>query len=171
MTTLTLAALHALDRPAFVATLAEIFEHSPWVAEGAWQARPFASIDQLHAAMVQVVDEAGRERQLALIQAHPDLAGKAAARGELTASSTDEQASAGLDRCTPEELARVQTLNQAYKDKFGFPFIMAVKGRSRASILAAFAERLDNSPEAEFAQALAQIAKIARLRLLALIQE
>ena len=121
--------------------------------------------------MVQVVDEAGRERQLALIQAHPDLAGKAAARGELTASSTDEQASAGLDRCSPEELTRVQTLNQAYKDKFGFPFIMAVKGQSRASILAAFAQRLDNSPEVEFAEALAQIAKIARLRLLALIQE
>ncbi len=171
MTTLTLSALHRLDRTGFITALGEIFEHSPWVAEGAWSARPFANSEQLHAVMVQVMQDAGLERQLALIQAHPDLAGKAAARGELTASSTHEQASAGLDRCTPEELIRVQDLNRAYKDKFGFPFIMAVKGQSRHKILAAFADRLNNSPEAEFDQALAEIAKIAHLRLTDLLQE
>ncbi len=171
MTKLILAALHNLERTGFIAALGEIFEHSPWVAEGAWSARPFTNTEQLHTTMVQVVQDAGHERQLALVQAHPDLAGKAAARGELTASSTDEQASAGLDRCTPEELIKIQELNQAYKDKFGFPFIMAVKGQSRDKILAAFAQRLNNSPEVEFDQALAEIAKIAQLRLADLFQE
>ena len=109
---------------------------------------------------------ADRSAKLALIRAHPDLAGRLAIAGELTAASTSEQASAGLDHCTPEELARFQDLNQAYKARFDFPFIMAVKNRSRQEILAAFEARLANSPEQEFDTALAEIHKIALLRLL-----
>jgi 2-oxo-4-hydroxy-4-carboxy-5-ureidoimidazoline decarboxylase len=120
--------------------------------------------------MVDTMRGATRERQLALIRAHPDLAGRAAIAGELTAASSAEQASAGLDRCTPEEFARFQELNDSYKGRFGFPFILAIKGRTRAGILAAFEQRLDNTPAAEFEEALRQIARIARLRLEDLVE-
>ena len=166
---LRLAAVNALDREAFVALLGGIFEHSPWVAAAAWEVRPFASTDALHAAMVAAVDRAGEARQLELLRAHPELAGKAAIRGELTDDSAQEQASAGLDRCSPEEFARLQALNATYSAKFGFPFIVAVKGLDRAGVLQQFAARLEHDSATEFREALAQVAKIARLRLIALI--
>jgi 2-oxo-4-hydroxy-4-carboxy-5-ureidoimidazoline decarboxylase len=166
---MTLAGLNTMDRAAFVTLLGGIFEHSPWIAEAAWNARPFTTIDALHAAMVAVIDGAGEAQRLALLRAHPELAGKAAVRGELTRNSTQEQAGAGLDRCSPEELARIQSLNAAYNAKFGFPFIVAVKDLDRAGIIDRFADRLEHDRAAEFSEALAQVARIARVRLEALI--
>jgi 2-oxo-4-hydroxy-4-carboxy-5-ureidoimidazoline decarboxylase len=159
--------LAGLERARFVELFGGVFEHAPWVAEQAFLAGPFRTIEALHGAMVDTMRGAPRERQLASIRAHPDLA---AIAGELTAASSAEQASAGLDRCTPEEFARFQELNDRYKGKFGFPFILAVKGRTRAEILAAFEQRLDNTPAAEFEEALRQIARIARLRLEDLVE-
>ena len=155
-----------MDRATFLARFGHVFEHSPWVAEGAFDAglRPDTA-EGLHAAMVAVLRSAPRQRQLDLLNAHPDLAGKLAVSGELTADSGSEQASAGLDRCTPEEFRRFTELNGAYKAKFGFPFIMAVKGSSRAQILEAFERRLRNTPEEEFATALSQVERITLWRL------
>jgi len=167
--TTTLEALNTATHDVFVAALAGVFEHSPWVAEAAVGARPFASTENLLAAMVAVVLAAPRPQKLTLIRAHPDLAGRLAVTGALTRASTAEQADAGLDQCSPDELKRFEDLNDAYKIKFGHPFVMAVKGRSRSDILAAFARRLENDEAAEFDEALAQIAEIARLRLTALI--
>ncbi|PAU51700.1 OHCU decarboxylase [Pseudomonas sp. PIC25] len=158
----------SLGRDAFVAAFADIYEHSPWVAERAYDLGADASLDDidgLHQRMADILLSASRDAQLALINAHPDLAGKAAVRGELTASSTSEQAGAGIHECTPEEFARFTELNDAYKAKFGFPFIMAVKGSNRHQILAAFEERIHNTPDEEFARALAEINKIALFRL------
>ena len=162
---MTLSQLNALGREHFVAALAAIFEHSPWVAEAVADERPFASVDALHAAMCAVVDRADADAQLALIRAHPQLAGRAAIAGELTADSRKEQTGAGLDRCTPDEFARLTRLNAAYDSRFGFPFILAVRGHSRASIIDNMAQRLPREREAELAEALAQIARIARFRL------
>lgn len=164
-----LADLNAMDRAGFVAALGGVFEHSPWVAEGAWDARPFASVDALHAAMVAVVAAAGEAEQLALLRAHPELAGKAAVRGELTAESKQEQAGAGLSQCTPEEFARLQDLNARYNARFGFPFIVAVKGLDRADILREFARRLSHDRATEFAESLRQISRITRFRLEAML--
>jgi 2-oxo-4-hydroxy-4-carboxy-5-ureidoimidazoline decarboxylase len=166
----TLNALNAATPAAFVTALAGIFEHASWVPEAAVGARPFASSESLLAAMVAVVLAAPQPQKLALIRAHPDLAGRLAAADELTEASSAEQADAGLDQCSPEELKRFETLNDAYKSKFGFPFVMAVKGRSRADILAAFEQRLEHDEAEEFDAALEQIAKIARLRLTALVR-
>jgi 2-oxo-4-hydroxy-4-carboxy-5-ureidoimidazoline decarboxylase len=164
-----LADVNAMSRAAFVAALGGIFEHSPWVAEHAYDARPFASLGALHDAMTRAVGSAPETMQLALIRAHPELAGKAAVRGELTAESAKEQAGAGLDGCTAEEFARLHALNAAYNAKFGFPFILAVKGYDRAVILREFARRVERDGNVELDEALAQIARIARLRLDALI--
>lgn len=161
----------SLSRADFVDAFAEIYEHSPWVAEKAYDLGLDAQIDEidgLHQRMADILLSASRDLQLALINAHPDLAGKAAIRGELTASSTSEQAGAGIHECTAEEFARFTELNDAYKAKFGFPFIKAVKGSNRHQILAAFEERIHNSPDQEFATALAEINKIALFRLQAL---
>ncbi len=166
---MTVAGLNTMDRAAFVALLGGVFEHSPWVAEFAWHERPFASVDALHAAMVAAVDRAGEAQQLALLRAHPELAGKAAVRGELTHDSTQEQAGAGLDRCSPEEFVRIQSCNAAYNAKFGFPFIVAVKGLDRAAIIERIARRLGHDRATEFGEALAQVARIARLRLDAML--
>jgi len=157
-----------MSRGAFVAAFGGIFEHSPWVAEEAWDAGLNGKADQagdLHARMCAVLRTAGRERQLAVLIAHPDLAGRLAVAGELTADSTAEQASAGLDKCSPEEFDRLRSLNESYKARFGFPFIMAVKGRTRAEITRAFEERVNNDTEIEFLTALAQVERIALLRL------
>ena len=157
-----------MTREAFLARFGGVYEHSPWVAEGvlaAGHGSAHDSAEGLQSAMARVVEAAGRDRQLALLRAHPDLAGRLAVAGGLTASSTAEQASAGLDRCTPAEFARFQDLNAAYREKFGFPFIMAVRGRSRTEILAAFERRVANDAETEFATALAEVHKIALLRL------
>jgi OHCU decarboxylase len=158
----------SLDRTAFVTAFADIYEHSPWVAEKAYELGVDDSlndIELLHQRMADILLSASHEAQLALINAHPDLAGKAAIRGELTASSTAEQAGAGIQDCTAEEFARFTELNDAYKAKFGFPFIKAVKGSNRHQILAAFEERIHNTPEQEFQTALAEINKIAMFRL------
>jgi 2-oxo-4-hydroxy-4-carboxy-5-ureidoimidazoline decarboxylase len=153
------------DRDAFVARYGPLFEHSPWVAEAAWDEGPFADDDALLAAMVGAVARAPRERRLALIRAHPDLAGRAAIAGELTADSAREQAAAGLDRLTPEEYARFTTTNAAYRERHGFPFVICAREHDKASILGAAAERFDNDTETEVDVALGEIAKIARLRL------
>jgi 2-oxo-4-hydroxy-4-carboxy-5-ureidoimidazoline decarboxylase len=166
---MTLAGLNALDRAAFVAALGGVFEHSPWIAEAAWLRRPFSSVDALHAAMVAAMREGGEARQLALLRAHPELAGKAMVRRELTADSTREQAGAGLDQCSPEEFARLTELNTRYNAKFGFPFILAVKGFDRAGILREFARRVESDRAAEFALCLAQVARIARFRIDAIV--
>lgn len=160
-----------LDRDAFAAAFADVYEHSPWVAETVYQAgvdETLDTVEVMHTRMSQAMLSASREAQLALINAHPDLAGKAAIRGELSAASTSEQAGAGIQTCTPEEYARFGELNDAYKARFGFPFIMAVKGSDRQQILAAFEERLHNTPEQEFARALAEINRIALFRLQAM---
>ena len=160
-----------LERDAFVAAFADVYEHSPWVAETVYQAgvdETLDTVEVMHIRMSQAMLSAGREAQLALINAHPDLAGKAAIRGELSAASTSEQAGAGIQTCTPEEYARFGELNDAYKARFGFLFIMAVKGSDRQQILAAFEERLHNTPEQEFARALAEIKRIALFRLQAM---
>ena len=170
MTALSLATLERGSRAAFVAALGGVFERSPWVAAAAWEQRPFNSRAALHRAMVDIVRGAGHERQLALIRAHPELAGSKALAAGLTDASKAEQSSAGLTRASPEELARFAELNRRYRERFGFPFVMAVRGRSKDEILAAFAERLAQPPEAEFARALDEIARIAELRLAALIE-
>ena len=168
---MTLAQVNALDRERFVAALGEAFERSPWIAEAAWSMRPFASIDALHTAMVGTMRSAPAAAQLALLRAHPELAGKAAIRGELTADSKLEQSGAGLDRCSPEEYARLQELNSAYNEKFGFPFIIAVRGLDRAAIIACFAERVARERAQEIDEALRQVGRIARFRLEALIDD
>jgi len=158
-----------MDRATFVQTFGGIFERSPWVAEQAWAARPFSDVATLHAAMCDVVRGAPRERRLALLSAHPDLAGKAARAGAMTASSIAEQASAGLDRLTDEEYERFARLNGAYTAKFGFPFIIAVRLHDKGGILAAFERRLGNSVDGEITTALDQVFAITRLRLDALV--
>ena len=157
-----------LDRTQFVALHGRVYEHSPWIAETAWSAGLKAqhdTVEGLHEALAAIVDAAPRDRQLALLNAHPDLAGRLAVRGELTAESTSEQASAGLDKCSPDEFRRFTELNEAYKRTFSFPFIMAVKGKSRAEILEAFARRIHHDEAVEFRTALAEVHKIALLRL------
>lgn len=159
-----------MSADAFVSKYGAIYEHSPWVAErvqGLLDGER-ADHEQLARLMADCVDNASREAQLELLLAHPDLAGKAQLAGELTADSSTEQASAGLDQCSPEELAKFQQLNSAYKAKFGFPFIMAVRDSGRVEILRAFEQRLGNSRDEEFETALQEVHKIARLRLAAL---
>ena len=158
----------SLDRATFVELYGRVYEHSPWIAEAVWSAGLKAehdTVEGLHAALAKIVDAAPRERQLALLCAHPDLAGRLAMRGELTAESTTEQASAGLDKCAPDEFRRFTELNDAYRRKFPFPFIMAVKGKSRGEILAAFESRIHHGADVEFRTALAEVHKIAMLRL------
>lgn len=155
-------------RQVFVERYGGIYEHSPWVAEHAWDCDPGAAGDELAALLAECVDNASRERKLQLIRAHPDLAGRAAVAGELTSSSTAEQASAGLDRCTPQEYERLHLLNDRYRGKFGFPFVMAVRGSSPEEIIREFERRLANDRAVEFETAIAEIHKIARLRLEAL---
>lgn len=158
----------AMTRPEFVKRFGNVYELSPWIAEAVYDARLHPAHDgvkALHTAMVEAVETSPRYRQLELLRAHPDLAGRLAVRGELTAASTIEQAGAGLNACTPAEFARFQALNAEYTRKFGFPFIMAVRGRSRQEVLAAFENRIHNDAEAEFRAALNEVHKIALLRL------
>lgn len=162
---MTLAEINALDRDAFTACFASLYENSPWVAQRAWPRRPFASAAALHDAMRQALADASHAEQLGLIREHPELASKAAVAGHMTADSKREQSGAGLDQCTPDEFALIRRLNGAYREKFGFPFIVAVKGLDRAAIIAALQRRLANDAGAEFAEALAQINRIAGFRL------
>jgi 2-oxo-4-hydroxy-4-carboxy-5-ureidoimidazoline decarboxylase len=160
-----LAEINALDRASFVARLGGVFEHSPWVAERAAAARPFASLEALHGAMVQAMRAGSDAEKTALLRAHPELAGREAKEGRLTADSTGEQNSAGLDRLDAAPLRRLAELNAAYRGKFGFPFIIAVRARTRAEILSEFARRLVRPPAEERAAALAEVEAIARIRL------
>jgi len=160
------------SKKTFVARFRDIYEHSEWVAEQAFdEAGQEHDIEALAVLFAECVDNSSRERRLELIKAHPDLAGRAAIAGELTDASNEEQARAGIDQCSPEEFARFQDLNDRYKAKFDFPFVMAVRNSDRHEILAAFETRLSNDPNDEFEQAIAEIHKIARLRLAAKEQQ
>ncbi|MCW2248013.1 2-oxo-4-hydroxy-4-carboxy-5-ureidoimidazoline decarboxylase [Azospirillum fermentarium] len=170
MSRLSLDAVNDLDAVGFTAAFGGLAEHSPWVAAMAFSHRPFPSVTALHAALVAAINAAGPDQQLALLRAHPDLAGRAALAGELTASSSAEQAAAGLDRLTPEEMARFQELNAAYTARFGFPFILAVRHATKHHILAAYARRVTNTPAAETAAALGEVAKIIGMRLLTVVE-
>jgi len=170
----TLASLNTLDADAFAAALHGIYEHSPWIAERAAQRRPFATLAALKRALQETVDSAAEAERLGLLRAHPELAGKAAIAGELTAESTGEQAASGLNLCSPDEYARLHALNAEYNEKFGFPFILAVKGPTgrgltRSVIIDTFARRLKNTRPDEFAEALRQVHRIAEIRLNALL--
>ena len=165
-TALSLAQLNVADQASFTALLDGTYEHSPWVAQQAWQRRPFATLTALKQALADAVRQAPPDRQLALIRAHPELAGKAMVSKTLTAESTNEQGKAGLTDCTPEEFARLQQLNADYNAKFGFPFILAVRGPrgqglTRQQIIDTFARRLQNPADFEQAEALRHIHRIA----------
>jgi 2-oxo-4-hydroxy-4-carboxy-5-ureidoimidazoline decarboxylase len=166
---LSLRDLNAMDRAAFARVLGAVVEGSSWVAERAWEARPFATVASLHQAMVSVVLRATAAEQLAILQAHPDLADRAARPAPLSENSGAEQAAAGLDRLDEADSARFQRLNAAYREAFGFPFIIAVRRHDVKGILAAFERRLLHSPAHEVEAALTQVAEIARLRLEALV--
>src|SRR5229473_7835573 len=160
-----IASINAMDREAFVQKFGGIFENSPWVAEKAWEKKPFSTLDDMHAAMVAVARYAPASAQLTLLQSHPDLAGKEAQAGTMTASSVAEQASAGLNALSHDEMVQVSDLNAAYKKKFGFPFIIAVRMHTKEGILFEFNRRLQNDTQTEFANDLQNVYVITRLRL------
>jgi len=163
-----MTSVNQMNRAEFIETFGDIYEHSDWIAKQAWDrglTRAEDTVSGLQAAMADVVETAGPEPQLALLRAHPDLAGKLAVRGELTEKSTAEQTSAGLDKCTNEEFDQLQALNARYKSAFGFPYILAVKGRNVPEILEDLRSRVDNDPDIEFQEALRQVHQIAKLRL------
>ena len=167
---ITLEHLNAADHAAFIGLLDGTYEHSPWIAEQAWPKRPFISLAQLKLALVDTVRAAGRDRQLGLIRAHPELAGKAMLANTLTAESTTEQGKAGLTDCTPQEFAKILQLNADYNAKFGFPFILAVRGPRglglpKAEIIDTFERRQGNHPDFELAESLRNIHRIAEIRL------
>ena len=161
-----------MDVEAFVKRYGGIYEHSDWVPREAFvDAIDASDAEELAQLFAECVDNASHERRLELIRAHPDLAGRAAIAGDLTIESNSEQASAGIDQCTPEEFARFQDLNNRYTEKFGFPFVMAVRNSDRKAILSAFATRLHNDATDEFETAIAEIHKIALLRLKAMEEQ
>jgi len=168
---ISLQTLNQFGQQKFVKVLGGIFEHSPWVAEQVYALSPFDSVDSLHQHMVKVVNQADREQRKALICNHPELAGSEAEAGTLTSESQNEQATAGLNFCSAEELKRLREMNGLYLDKFRFPFVIAVKQLTRYDILDAIENRLNNSEEIEFETCIQQIGKIAYFRLFDLIQE
>ena len=161
----SIAEISAMSCENFVRLVGPVFEHSPWIAEAVWSGRPFVSVEQLHSAMCEIVRSAGEEKQLALIRAHPDIVGRAALAGTLTSESTREQAGAGLGNLTLEEVSLFQSNNAAYKEKFGFPFVICARLNKKEAILNGFKVRLKNSREQEVVAALEEIFKIAELRL------
>jgi 2-oxo-4-hydroxy-4-carboxy-5-ureidoimidazoline decarboxylase len=165
MNPVSLDSLNAADRTAFTTAIGDVMELAPWVADEAYAKRPFASLAALYQAMTDAVKNAGEDRQKALINGHPDLAGKAAREGRLTADSTAEQAAAGLDRLSEEEFAGFHRMNDAYRTKFGMPFIICVRRHGKQSILRQFARRLTNDAATERQTALDEIFRIAALRL------
>jgi len=168
---MTLEEVNALSAEAFVALFGGVYEHSPWVAERVVDYRPFSSVARLVEEMEEEVWAASEEETLALLRAHPQLAGRAAMAGELTPDSASEQDSAGLRQCTPEEFAELTRLNDEYQARFGFPFIIAVRGLGRAEILAAMRQRVGNDPRAEYKEALGQVYRIAGLRIERLVSD
>jgi 2-oxo-4-hydroxy-4-carboxy-5-ureidoimidazoline decarboxylase len=168
---LKLAELNTLPQAAFVAHLGAVFEHSPWAAERAYGKRPFGSIDALHRAMMNVVSQAGREEQLALLRAHPELAGAEAKAGTLTMDSSSEQERLGFTRLTQDELATMSALNRGYREKHGFPCIVALRLHStRQSVMAEMQRRIANDSQAEMTSALEQIGHITRGRLAKILE-
>ncbi|HWW84575.1 MAG TPA: 2-oxo-4-hydroxy-4-carboxy-5-ureidoimidazoline decarboxylase [Vicinamibacterales bacterium] len=165
MTRLTLDALNAADRKTFVSALAGVFEDSPWIVERTWLQRPFATLEHLHRAMTAEIDRAPRDEQLSLLRAHPDLG----ARETMSTQSMSEQSGAGLTRLGDSDLAKLRHLNAAYRQKFGFPFLFAVKGSSPRDVLTALEQRLAATSDTEFNEAVRQVHKIGRIRLQALI--
>ena len=165
MNRLPIDAVNALEAHAFAARFGDVAESSPWVAESAFQSRPFANREALVDAFVAAVRAAPCEMQLALLRAHPDLAGRAAVAGDIEAESRREQAGAGLDRLSAGEFARFHDLNTRYRERFGFPFIYAVKGATKEAILAAFEARIGNDAETERAAALSNVERILRFRI------
>ena len=165
MKPLSIDAVNALGAEEFAARFGDVAEGSPWVADAAFSARPHADREALVGAFAAAVQAAPPEAQLALLRAHPDLAGRAAVGGDIAEESRREQAGAGLDRLTAEEFARFHELNTRYRERFGFPFIFAVKGATKESILAAFEERIDNDADTERAAALANVERILRFRI------
>ncbi len=161
----SIATLNQMSQEDFIRVLGSVFEETPAIAAHAWNQRPFTSVADLHQTMVQVVNAMSAAEQLLLIRAHPDLGSKA----KMANASVQEQAGVGLDQLSAAEYDRFQTLNQAYKNRFGFPFIIAVKSHTKESILAAFEQRLGNSLEAEQQQALIEITQIAQFRLQGLV--
>ena len=166
---LTISQFNESSRAEFVRIVGPVFEHSPWIAEAAWLKRPFANPAQLHHALCKTVKNSTEEKQITLIRAHPDLVGHAALAGTLTRESSSEQARAGLNRLSPEEIDLFQKQNAAYKSKFGFPFVICARLNEKDGILAGFERRLNNSREQEIKTALEEIFKIAELRLRDLI--
>ena len=162
---LDMQTVNSMDHDAFMQTFGGVFEHSPWIAERAWAARPYNSPEALHASMVDVVRAASAEDKRRLLNAHPELAGKEARERAMTQDSTVEQGSAGLDRLSPEDFDRFDRLNAAYRERFGFPFIIAVRGRTKPEIVAAFEQRLENEPDTELDAAINEIAAITRMRM------
>jgi 2-oxo-4-hydroxy-4-carboxy-5-ureidoimidazoline decarboxylase len=158
---MTIAELNVLDCHAFVDALGWVFEASPWVAERACESRPFASLDELHKTLVDVVRQATASEQLALLRAHPDLG----TRARVSDASSGEQRGAGLDRLTPDEYERLNRLNDEYRRRFGFPFLFAVKGCTKEDVLVALSARVARSEDEELAEALRQVYRIARFRL------
>ncbi len=168
---ISLDELNALNQEAFVEALGGVFEGEPWIVRAAWQARPFASLEQLRRALCDMMDAAPEARQVALLRAHPDLVGRAALAGALSHASTNEQAAAGLDRLSSEEIATFARLNAAYQRRFGFPFVICARENQKASILAGFAARLRHTREEEITLALGEVAKICWLRLHETVRE
>lgn len=168
----SLDAINAADRSSFVALLGAVYEHSPWVAERAWAVRPFASLDALHAAMTAVVQDASDAERIALMRSHPELAGREAAAGELTSDSSSEQGRLGFTALDRAELERIAGINRRYRERFGFPCIVALKlHANRADVLAEMERRCAAEPAAERAAALAQIGHITRGRLERIVSE
>jgi OHCU decarboxylase len=167
---ITLKEVNDLDREGFVARFGSLYEHSPWVAEAASEERPFGDLDEMRGAFARAVRSAPAERRMSLIKAHPDLAGKAAMAGELTRESAREQSSAGLDRLSQEEYETFTRVNREYREKFGFPMIVAVREHTRGSIIEQARARLSHSQDEEIQTALREIDKIARIRLEDLVE-
>jgi 2-oxo-4-hydroxy-4-carboxy-5-ureidoimidazoline decarboxylase len=166
----SLVGINAMPAAQFVAALGDVFEHAPWVAERAVASRPYRTVAALHDALMQAVHDAPSATQLAFVRGHPELAGKLARTGAMTEASRSEQGGLGLDRLNDEEFTRFERLNAAYRERFGFPFIICVRRHTCASILAEFERRLKNDPAAELATALAEIGEITRLRLKAKVR-
>jgi 2-oxo-4-hydroxy-4-carboxy-5-ureidoimidazoline decarboxylase len=166
---LTISQLNQLGQAEFVRAIGPVFEHSPWIAEATWARRPFVDLDNLHRVLCKTVKNSGEEKQLVLIRSHPDLVGGAALKGTLTHESNNEQASAGLNNLLSKEIDLFQMQNAAYREKFGFPFVICARLNKKEAILTGFEQRLKNSRAQEIKTALEEIFKIAEFRLRDLI--
>lgn len=166
---ISLSQLNLFSRDEFVRAVGPVFEHSRWIAEATFAKKPFANSENLHRALCETVKNSSEEKQLALIRVHPDLVGKIALAGQLTKESTNEQASAGLNKLSPEEVDLFKKQNAAYRNKFGFPFVICARLNKKTAILAGFETRLKNPRAQEIKTALEEIFKIAELRLRDLI--